>query len=199
MTYSLTRYKSYQDYLDDEDLSSDRNYRLLSTGEVIEVASEDDLNLRIAMRLVALLIQVGPGILAERIRPGNKEIEVRPVGDECINRKPDVMVVDVEHLEAARQAILLGMLPPVFVAEVVSPGPESSENYQRDYVWKREQYEAWQIPEYWILDPHQEKVTVYVLCEGIYKGAVYTGDRQIVSTIFPELVTTADGLLTGNR
>lgn len=33
MTYALTRYQNYQEYLDDESLSSERNYRLLSTGE----------------------------------------------------------------------------------------------------------------------------------------------------------------------
>ncbi len=31
MTYTLRRYQSYQEYLDDEDLSSEGNYRLLST------------------------------------------------------------------------------------------------------------------------------------------------------------------------
>lgn len=199
MTYSLTRYKSYQEYLDDESLSTERNYRLLSTGELIEVASEDDLNLRIAVRLMLLLAQVENGVLAERLRPGIKEMEVRPVGDKCVNRKPDVMVVHPEHLEVARQAILLGMLPPSFVAEVVSPGSENSENYKRDYVWKREQYESWQIPEYWILDPHEEKVTVCVLSEGVYEDTVYQGDNQIVSAAFPDLVTTAKYILTGDR
>ncbi len=44
MTYAATRYKSYQEYLDDETLSPDGNYRLLSTGELIEVPPEDDDN-----------------------------------------------------------------------------------------------------------------------------------------------------------
>ena len=43
MTYApvqnLARYKSYQEYLDDESLSPDGNYRLLSTGELIEVST----------------------------------------------------------------------------------------------------------------------------------------------------------------
>ena len=45
MTYTSVRYRSYQEYLDDEQLDEKGNYRLLSTGELIEVASEDDENL----------------------------------------------------------------------------------------------------------------------------------------------------------
>lgn len=36
MTYALTRYQSYQEYLDDETLLTERNYRLLSTGNLID-------------------------------------------------------------------------------------------------------------------------------------------------------------------
>ena len=53
MTFALTmpRYKSYQEYLNDLLLSPDVNYRLRSTGELIEVASEDDLSFIIAHAL----------------------------------------------------------------------------------------------------------------------------------------------------
>ena len=158
MTYTPVRYRSYQEYLDDEQLSPDGNYRLLSTGEVIEVSSEEDVNLRIAMELGFALRQI-PG-LKGLIRAAIKEMEVNPVGDRWVNRKPDLVVLQPEHLETARQSIKLGQLPPQFIAEVVSPGPESSENYQRDYVWKRSQYQQLDIPEYWIVDPHLQKVTV---------------------------------------
>lgn len=119
MTYAIARYKSYQEYLDDESLSPEGNCRLLSTGELIEVASEDDDNLMIAYVLSVLLSQINEGALVKRIRIGNKEIQVPPVGDKCVNRKPDVMVLRPEHREVARQAIKFGMQPPLFVAEVV--------------------------------------------------------------------------------
>lgn len=93
MTYALTRYKSYQEYLDDDSLSPDGNYRLLSTGELIEVSSENDLNVRIAFRLLVRLLQIEEGKYAERIRNGNREMQVSPVGDKWINRKPDLMVL----------------------------------------------------------------------------------------------------------
>ena len=198
MTYTPTRYQTYQDYLEDEDLSPDGNYRLLSTGELIEVPSEDDANLVIAYALIASLFQIAGGAFKQRVRNGNKELQVLPVGDGRVNRKPDVMVLHPEHLEVARQAITFGMQPPLFVAEVVSPGAKNSDNYKRDYLWKREQYQAWQIPEFWIVDPHREKVTVLVLVDGIYQEKVYSGSEQITSAIFPELTIKAQDLLTGD-
>ena len=195
MTYTPARYKSYQEYLDDESLSTERNYRLLSTGELIEVASEDDVNLWIAIRLLVRLAQLENGLLADRIRNGNKETQVPPVGDKCVNRKPDIRVMQPEHLEVARQAILIDMVPPLFVAEAVSPGDESTSNYKRDYVWKRQQYAELGIPEYWIIDPHRGKVTVLLLADGSYEEKVYVDGEQVESKVFPMLVVTVNDLL----
>jgi Uma2 family endonuclease len=88
-------------------------------------------------------------------------------------------------------------MPPRFVVEVVSPGNTDSENYQRDYLWKRQQYQDWGIPEYWIIDPQRAQVTVLVLVGGIYQEKVYRGDAQICSVEFPELIVTTDELLNG--
>jgi Uma2 family endonuclease len=51
------------------------------------------------------------------------------------------------------------------VMEVVSEG---SENRERDYIRKRADYEAAGIPEYWIIDPEQQTVTVLALHDGKY-------------------------------
>ena len=200
MTSALTkpRYKSYQEYLDDDSLSLDSNYRLLDTGELIAVSTEDDNNLMIAYVLSVLLSQIDRGALVKRMRLGNKELQVSPVGDRCINRIPDLMVLQPEHLEIAPQAIMLGMIPPLFVAELVSPGGKSSDNYKRDYVWKRQQYEELGIPEYWIIDPHQEVVTVLVLTNEHYKEHAYSDSQQIASTVFPTLKVSVQKLLAGD-
>ncbi len=198
MTYALTRYKSYQEYLDDDSLSPDGNYRFLSTGELIEVTSEDDLNRRIAFRLLRFLLFAVEDALSECICNGNKEIQVRPVGDRRVNRKPDILVLHPEHLEIARQAVLLEMVPPLFVAEVVSQGGENSDNYQRDYVWKRQQYEEIGIPEYWIIDPHREQVTALVLVDGSYESKVYGASEQISAKVFPTLSVRVEVLLKGD-
>ncbi|MEL6940078.1 MAG: Uma2 family endonuclease [Cyanobacteria bacterium J06598_1] len=199
MTYTpvqnRARYQSYQEYLDDESLSTEINHRLLSTGELIEVASEDDMNLWIAIRLMLKLAQIEGGILADRVRNGNKELQVRPIGDKWVNRIPDLMVMQTEHLEIARKSILIDMVPPLLVAEVMSPGSESSINFKRDYVWKKEQYAELGIPEYWIIDPHREKVTVLSLNGDSYQEAAYVGTMQIESQLFPSLSVTVNDLL----
>ncbi len=203
MTYtSITdrriRYQSYQEYLNNESLSPEGNYRLLSTGELVEVSSEDDLNQLIAVRLLLQIAQLEKGAFAERVRIGNKEIQVRPIGDQRVNRKPDLVVLQTEHLVVAKQAVLLDMVPPLFVAEVVSPGNDNSDNYLQDYVWKRQQYEEMGIPEYWIIDPHREKVTVLGLVDGTYSDREYVAPEQTISKVFPTLSVTVQSLLKGD-
>lgn len=197
MTYTLPRYQSYQEYLDDDQLHPEGNYRLLSTGEVIEVSSEDDGNLWLANLVIAAILKAEGISFIKLIRNGNKELQVAPVGDSWVNRKPDILVMRPEHLGEARQAIKFGAIAPRFVAEIVSPGGESSENYLRDYQWKRQQYQAWQIPEYWIVDPHRQQVTVLTLVEADYQEKVYRDQSEIVSTVFPALKLTVEALLAG--
>ncbi len=197
MTYTLPRYQSYQEYLDDDQLHHENNYRLLSTGEVIEVSSEDDENLWLANLVIAAIQKVQGISFIKLIRNGNKELQVTPVGDKWVNRKPDILVMRPEHLRESRQAIKFGAPAPMFVAEIVSPGGESSDNYLRDYVWKRQQYQAWQIPEYWIVDPHRQQVTVLVLVDAEYQETVYRDQSEIVSTVFPALPLTVKALLAG--
>ncbi|MEL6488319.1 MAG: Uma2 family endonuclease [Cyanobacteria bacterium J06621_3] len=192
---NLPLYQSYEEYLYDERLSPENNYRLLSTGELIEVPLEDDLNVRIAMRLMFKLWEYNDKALFRQIRTHRKEFQVPPVGDQQMSRRPDLMVMHPEHLEVARYSILLGMVPPLFIAEVVSPGDESSDNYQRDYVWKRQQYEWWHVPEYWIIDPHRETVTVLVLVDGTYVERIYKAPELIASEIFPLFSIATQDLL----
>ncbi|MEL6493460.1 MAG: Uma2 family endonuclease [Cyanobacteria bacterium J06621_3] len=197
MTYTQTRYKSYQDYLDDDSLSPEINHRLLSTGELIEVPPEDDDNTNVAFVLGFSIARLRKASFVNQVRTGTKEIQVRPVGDKRVNRKPDLLVLHPEHRDIAKQAILLGMVPPLFVAEVVSPGSENSDNYKRDYIWKRQQYQDWGIPEYWIIDRHRERVTVLVLTGDRYTEAVYAGSNPIESSVFPDLKVTAQTVLSG--
>ena len=128
---------------------------------------------------------------------------MNPIGDGRVNRKPDLIVLKPEHWESAialqKGSILFGMAPPDFVAEVVSPGNESSENYRCDYEWKRQQYEWWQIPEYWIIDRHRQQVTVLVLKDGQYAETVYRGSQEIISKLFPTFNHSASQLLAGEE
>lgn len=84
------------------------------------------------------------------------------------------------------------MPPPALVVEVVSPGKV---NEDRDYRYKRSKYAARGIPEYWIVDSGQAKVTVLMWVDGLYEEAVFQGSNSIVSTTFPDLKLTAAQVL----
>jgi Uma2 family endonuclease len=79
------------------------------------------------------------------------------------------------------------------VVEVVSPGKV---NEDRDYRYKRSEYAARGISEYWIVDPGKMKVTVLTWLDGLYEEAVFT-DRndRIISTILPEFALTVAQVL----
>jgi Uma2 family endonuclease len=84
------------------------------------------------------------------------------------------------------------MPPPTLVVEVVSPNQD-----KRDYRYKRSEYAARQIPEYWIVDPILNKVTILELIEGLYEEQVCTGEQKILSPQFSQLTLTAQQVLTG--
>ncbi|NER25760.1 MAG: Uma2 family endonuclease, partial [Symploca sp. SIO1C2] len=69
------------------------------------------------------------------------------------------------------------------------------ENYQRDYIEKRAEYEQHGIPEYWIVDPIAQLVTVLVLVNGKYQATEFSGNQRIISRIFPQLELTAKQVL----
>ena len=198
MTYTSVRYKTYAEYLE-ADLGSDGNFRLLSNGEVIELPPEDENNIRIASELeYQLKYVVKP---RELVRYSATELQVHPVGDGRVNRKPDVLVLRPEHIDLLatikKSTILFDMPPPAFVAEIVSPGNERSDNYRRDYEWKRQQYERWQIPEYWIIDRHRQRLVALVLRDRTYTQTIYRSNQTIQSAAFPALSLSVAQVLQG--
>jgi len=94
---------------------------------------------------------------------------------------------------ATRSTITLDMPPPALVVEVVSPGKA---NEDRDYRYKRSEYAARGIAEYWIVDPQKGMITLLTLVDGLYEESIFTGNTLIVSHIFPELNLTAEQILT---
>jgi Uma2 family endonuclease len=74
---------------------------------------------------------------------------------------------------------------PVLAAEVVSRS-----SIERDYVTKREEYLAYGLLEYWIVDPLERKVTVLIRRGDASDEAVYRGDQVIRSLVLPDFATT---------
>lgn len=102
-------------------------------------------------------------------------------------RNPDLSVV----IRGARKGYR-GHPLPALVAEVVS-----ARSGDRDYRLKREEYLAYGILEYWIVDLPARKVTVLVRDGDVWVGRSSEGDQAIVSLVLPGLAVTADDLWIG--
>lgn len=175
------------DVLDD---GTDTLYEL-ENGELIPMPSESDINQRIAMFLVACFLQLLIASYRLRMKP-----EVAVYSRQVGVRVPDLVVYSEELVKvmegATRSLILIDMPPPLLVVEVVSPNQAS-----RDYRYKRSEYAARGIAEYWIVDPIAQKVTLLEWVEGFYEEQVYVGDQAISSPLFANLKLTVVEVLQG--
>lgn len=187
MTY--TKKLSFEDYLALRDTGFEGLAELID-GELVELPPESGINTEIAAIWFAALLSSGVNIL--HLKMGNCEIQtpVLAPGD-AANRFPDVVVIREEHrsLTQRRMTITLKMPPPRFVLEVVSSGQT---NRQGDYGSKRVQYAVVGIPEYVIVDPEEQTVTVLVLDQGYREVGCYRGEQRVISHTFPDLALTVN-------
>ncbi|MGK7880743.1 MAG: Uma2 family endonuclease [Crocosphaera sp.] len=73
---------------------------------------------------------------------------------------------------------------------------ESTKNI--DYRAKRSEYSVLDIPEYWIVDPLEEKVTILSLSEGFYDETIFTSSDIVKSPNFTEFNYTVSQILQGD-
>ncbi len=102
-------------------------------------------------------------------------------------RNPDLGVV----LQGAAKD-WRGRRIPALAAEVVSRG-----SIHRDYVTKREEYLAYGLLEYWIVDPLERKVTVLTRRGDVWHEVVFREDQVIASLVLPGFATTVAELWIG--
>lgn len=103
-------------------------------------------------------------------------------------RIPDVVVMlrnDWQALQEREAVIDFDLSAPLLVIEVISP---STKNI--DYRAKRTEYAARDIPEYWIVDPLEAKVSVLINSDGWYDVVEFFNGDRIISPTFPELQLT---------
>ena len=79
----------------------------------------------------------------------------------------------------------------MLVVEVVSPSTKND-----DYRSKRSEYGLLEIPEYWIVDPLDAKVTLCLLEHQFYDSIACRGNDLIQSPTFQDLNLTAAQILT---
>lgn len=191
MLTNTKRLLTFEEYLA-YDGGTDTRYELIN-GELVEMPPESPLNCRIARFLFVQFVQLVP---FNRICMKDTEIEV--MGRRATTRYPDLMIL-TDELESAlqgqrRSTITREMSPPALVVEVVSPGKE---NQNRDYRYKRSEYAARGILEYWIIDPEKEQILVLLLVDGLYEETVFTANQAIASPTFPALALSAEQVLRG--
>jgi Uma2 family endonuclease len=199
MTVATDRRMTLQEFLTYDD-GTDRRYEL-EDGILVPMGTEASVNISITFFLVQAFLQ----ILGYH-RLGNKiHLEVR--SRYATVRDPDLVI----HSEDSAAAILgrsqacltLSDPNPLIAIEIVSPGAESSDNYQRDYVQKPTEYADRGIVELWQIDPTRKWVKVGTLTDGEYQFTTYQGNdaltsgrsESIVSPSFPELKLTAAQIL----
>ncbi|UXE58720.1 MAG: Uma2 family endonuclease [Woronichinia naegeliana WA131] len=106
------------------------------------------------------------------------------------SRIPDLVILSEEQCQELRTmstAVLEN--PPLLAIEIVSPN-----NSDDDYRYKRSEYAVREIPEYWIIDPEIEKVSVLLLVSGFYEVTEFTDEQEIKSLLFPKLKLTVQQL-----
>lgn len=179
---TLEEYLAYDD-------GTDSRYELVD-GKLVNMPPESDRNNLIALYLLGEFLKIIPIRLIR-----HKDTEIVVTGNRTRVRMPDLLVLTEELLAAigGRRATITADMPsPALVVEVVSPGKT---NEDRDYRYKRSEYAARGILEYWIVDPQNSKITILSLVDGLYEESIFESEQTIASKVVPQFSRTAADIL----
>jgi Uma2 family endonuclease len=184
-TEPQTKIFTFEEYLIYDD-GTDTRYELVD-GELVEMPPEAPGNNDIAKGLMFELAKHFPLTLIAY------NIEIQVSGKRATCRLPDLLIHTEESKAAlkgaTRNLITADMPPPALVVEVVSPG---STNRTRDYRYKRTEYAARGIAEYWIVDPEMCQITVCKWVDGQYEDTIFKGSDRVSSDVVSSFDLTAD-------
>jgi Uma2 family endonuclease len=196
MTIAIARRMGLEEYLTYDD-GTDIRYELVD-GVLVEMGNEAKINTKIAVFLILALGRMG--LDADRI--GIKQ-KIQVDSDFVSARDPDLIVHSAESAavgdDDAEFCLKLDEANPLILIEIASPGIETTENYQRDYVQKPAEYAGRGILEYWLIDPDRAVFKVGILTDDAYQFQDYTGKQIIKSQSFPDLALTAAQVLSAGR
>ncbi|MEB3232196.1 MAG: Uma2 family endonuclease [Leptolyngbyaceae bacterium] len=185
---AITTPMTLEEYLNYDD-GTDTRYELID-GELVAMPPESRLNERIALWLLTQFLAVLPLVQI------SLKAEIVVSGRRATARIPDLTILTDELSvildDLPRATITLDMPPPELVVEVVSPGKQ---NADRDYRYKRSEYAARGIQEYWIIDPIQAQVTILTLVDGLYEEQYFRGEEAIASALYPTLALSVKAIL----
>jgi Uma2 family endonuclease len=135
---------------------------------VLEVSEVPDDNPHGALvcwfyRILGRFMDANPGRI-ERFGGGSEYRLVIPLLES--GRHPDIAVT----LKGTPKNVR-GRRPPALAVEIVSPGREA---HDRDSKVKREEYLAYGLAEYWVVDPVERRVVVLLRDGGAWVERVFT-------------------------
>lgn len=169
----LTKKMTYPEYsaleFDDDD---NFQYELIN-GELVKKSSPSVAHQRIIRRLVKIF---------------EKYLDANPAGEllfapldvvlDAFNApQPDILFIrnDRKQIIDEQEQVIMGA--PDVVVEVISPG-----SIKRDRIEKKEVYEQFGIPEFWIVDPNNKAIEVYCLHENRYKVFAFAAENGNVQS-----------------
>ena len=164
---------TFEDYLNHQtdDAASDVRYELVD-GELIPMNPPRIEHFLIAQFLSDYLRQV----IGQNNLPWMVFAEIGVRTGFRRSRVVDLCVVQREQVQelAGRSAVF--ETPPLLAVEIVS-----LDSIGRDYRYKRSEYAAAGIPEYWIVDPLENRLTILQLQEGFYE-VVFTDQSGVIQS-----------------
>lgn len=182
-----TEKMSFQEYLQYDD-ETDTLYELVD-GELIPMSLATGKHGNITEFINDIFKSI---IKQENLPWTSKDMKVgvrSPRGrqwDTC--RIPDVTILPLAQWQnlANREAVIdFNESPPILVVEVVSPSTRKT-----DYRSKRTEYAVLEIPEYWIVDPDEQIVTICTLSDRFYDANIFQDEELIISPTFANLKLT---------
>ena len=187
---------TFEEYLKYED-GTDTRYELVS-GELVPMSVGKGIH-GLIIDFLADQIKAAIAELGRTDKTMSGTVGVRSPRGRRRNtsRIPDITLLPLAQMKGMREreaVIDLDEPPPLLVVEVVSSSTKSE-----DYGAKQWEYNFLEIPEYWIVDPIDDVVAVYVLENSEYLLSKFVGEQRLQSPTLPNLELTAAQVLAGER
>jgi Uma2 family endonuclease len=172
MTLVAEKKITIAEFLERDDFEEGYIYELIN-GEMLRRTSPNADHQRLSMRLSIFL---GGYILQNQLG----ELFAAPF-DVYLSEDADLVVPDLHFVAKHRLSIvqptgyILGV--PDIIVEILSKGTK-----QVDKGSKKERYEYFGVPEYWLIDPIAQSFEIYVLENGRYKLASFAEEIGVIKS-----------------
>lgn len=196
MTSAVTRPKTFEDFMQ---IPYDGRITEFVDGEVVEVGTHDPSIGRIIKKLTRFLDDhiEALGLDWETLFESST-VEIPKAAGKSNGRVPDIVIATCDQWAAIERpkgtATFFEGDPPLLAIEIVSRNSK-----KKDFEELPTEYAIAGIPEYWIVGPDTQTVTVLTLQGNSYKKQTFGSQDKIVSKTFPALELTVDHIFARYR